>query len=169
MIGWAAMPSLLTPILLVALNSISLVRDHSPTLQELSRGAVAACVATVQQQESRWDGAGQLILTDTALVIQRCITGSVGPRVTLTEVGGTVGATTLNHPARPHYQVGQTYLVFMTPRASGGLRTFHGPFGRLQVIRKPGGREEVVLAGDRTPVDMEELEARISLALEVGP
>ncbi|MEW5849090.1 MAG: hypothetical protein AB2A00_09755 [Myxococcota bacterium] len=120
-----------------------------PTLSELARGSSHICTGTVTAQRTGWDARRQLILTTTELHVDRCVKGA-GPRITITEVGGTVEGTTLNNPGQAHYREGQSYLVFLTSRETGGLRTYHGPLGNVPVRDVGNSRQltrPVVLEG----------------------
>lgn len=129
------------------LFNTALTTPKAPELTELSTRAAGVFVGRVVEQKAAWDAPHRLIVTQTHFVVEQWVKGSGGTTQVVTEIGGTVDGTTLENPARAVFQPGQRYLVFLTPRFSGGTRTLWGPYGSARV-EGPKGQETITSLGD---------------------
>lgn len=124
---------LLVPLLLCS----AFTTERPPTVDELVQGASRVIEGRVVAQASHWDRAHKLILTDTTFSVDKWLKGAGGPTLTVTEVGGSVDGTTLMNPARATFAHERAYVVFLVERETGGVRTYFGPYGRLDASELP--------------------------------
>lgn len=80
---------------------------------------------SVARQESHWDAAGRLIVTDVTLDVAETIKGEPAAQQTLRVAGGTVGDVTLTTSNDPRFEDGENLIAFLdttvTPVAVVGL------------------------------------------------
>ena len=88
------------------------VADES--LASLTQKAERIVRGTVINVQSRWHG--QVIVTDITLRVLHVARGHVGATMTLTQLGGTVGETTLSVAGAPSWQRGVEVVVFAQSR-----------------------------------------------------
>jgi hypothetical protein len=118
-------------------------------------------VATVRGQTSRWNKHGRIV-TDVALEVQETLKGEVaeGERLSVTNLGGTVGDIAMRVEGSPQFVSGATMLVFLREVPSlGELRVVgmsqgvlyfsDGPYGKIIL---PGGQGLALVQTDTSQV-----------------
>ena len=116
-------------VLLLLCSAFTL--DHPPTVDELVAGSARIVSGRVVDQRTRFDARTRLILTDTQVEVDAWLKGSGGRVITVTEVGGVLNGVTLENPGRAAFRKGETVVVFLVDRETGGMRTYYGPYGKL--------------------------------------
>jgi hypothetical protein len=116
-------------------------------------------VATVRGQHSRWNKYGRIV-TDVALEVQETLKGEVtaGERLSVTNLGGTVGDIAMQVEGSPQFVYGASMLVFLREVPSlGELRVVgmsqgvlyfsNGPYGQIIL---PGGQGLALVQTDES-------------------
>lgn len=130
-------------------------------LRDLTKSATAVLVGKCARIESRWDKRHTRILTHVHLTVSECVKGETEPVVTLTLLGGTVGADTVKVPGMPTFRVGEECVVFLWTTKTGihtvmglaqGKFTVHEDkqTGAKLVSRKSTGLDLVAKDGARS-------------------
>jgi hypothetical protein len=110
------------------------------TLAELASGSDLIFVGRCEAVYSHWNADHTLILTASRFRVARAIKGQLGATVTVEELGGTVGDTTLHVSDIPRYTVGEELLLCVHRTPLGRWETFGAGQGRFQLARDARGR-----------------------------
>ena len=105
---------------------------------ELVKRSEHIVVATVEAQSSRWKG--NAIYTDTLLRVEDRLRGEAPERLTISELGGSIGDETQGTCLSVPFELGERYLLFLAdldrPSSIVG--------GRQGAIREISGFDEIV-------------------------
>lgn len=114
----------LCAIVCAAVAPMSAMTYVPPADRDLIKAADAIVVATASSSHSELTAAGRLV-TIAELRVEEPLKGAVtrGAVLRLTELGGTVGQTTLNVSGAARYADGERYIVFVGTNARGELTT----------------------------------------------
>lgn len=99
-------------------------------------------VATVDSARSRWSG--KLIVTDYGLRVEERLAGDAPDRITLTQLGGTIGGETHRVSLAVPLEVGERYLLFLTDPAGRGPAATEITGGWQGAVRDSAGFAELV-------------------------
>jgi hypothetical protein len=110
------------------------------TLAELSTGSEVIFVGRCEAVAANWNDDRTLILTTNRFRVLRAIKGSPGSTFTVTELGGTVGDTTLQVSEMPRFAVGDEVLLCVHRTPLGRWETYGAVQGRFEIVRDGQGR-----------------------------
>src|SRR5215212_6695442 len=127
----------LTLMLATPVHASQLIRR---SLQELASGSDLIFVGRCESVASHWNADHSLILTASRFRVARTIKGQPGETITLEELGGTVGDTTLHVSDIPRYTVGEELLLCVHRTPLGRWETFGAGQGRFSITRDAQGR-----------------------------
>lgn len=106
----AARALLLAFVLLVGATArATVLQDWS--LEERIARSDNVVSGTVKAQQARWDG--DQIVTDTIIAVRRTIFGPERREIMLTQLGGTIGETTLDIAGSAQFDVGDEVLLIV--------------------------------------------------------
>ncbi len=120
--------------LIVALAAMSLQAATFvvPSDETLIDGSNAIVSGVVVAAEPRFNDAGE-IETVITIQVEEVLKGAVTPsRVSLVEWGGRIGDEAMVASGAPRYEVGKSYLVFLTEDRVGQWTTQHLTLGRFE-------------------------------------
>ena len=110
-------------------HAATFVVPPDATLVDDSQAIVSGVVISA---EPRYDAAGQ-IETVFTIQIEEVLKGAVaGSRVALVEWGGRIGDDAMIASGAARYEVGKSYLVFLTADRNGAWTTQHFTLGRFE-------------------------------------
>lgn len=104
---------------------------HEATLIFLGRCETISC---------HWNADHSLIFTANRFRVVRALKGTPGSKLTLEELGGTVGETHLDVSDAPHYAVGEEVLLFVRRTELAPWATAGAERGRFEIVRDAHGR-----------------------------
>jgi hypothetical protein len=110
------------------------------TLTELAAGSDLIFVGRCEAVSSHWNADHTLILTASRFRVSRIIKGQPGDSITLEELGGTVGDTTLHVSDVPRYAVGEELLLCVHRTPLGRWETFGAGQGRFEIVHDARSR-----------------------------
>lgn len=121
----------------------------APGLDQLVRRSAMIVEARVTALRSEWDAAHTRIHTQVTLAVSRVLKGAAPSTLTFTQLGGTVGATTLAVLGQPSFARDESVVLFMDPTWSDGLSpTVAGEHGKFTVGTETGTGRRYLSAGD---------------------
>jgi hypothetical protein len=110
------------------------------TLDELGAGSDIIFIGRCESVNAHWNADRTLILTANRFRVVRTIKGSPVESITLEELGGTVGDTTLRVTDAPRFAVGDEVLLCVRRTPLGRWETFGAGQGRFRLTQDARGR-----------------------------
>jgi len=110
------------------------------SLAELSAGSDCILVGRCEAVSAHWNADHTLILTANRFRVLRAIKGAPGDTLTLEELGGRVGDTTLSVSDIPRYTVGEEVLLCAHRTSLGRWETYGAGQGKFPIVRDGEGR-----------------------------
>lgn len=107
------------------------------TLEEMTAQSQAILLGRCVQVTSAWNAAHSDIVTNSVFEVSQYYKGSLGKRVTITELGGQVGEWVSEYTGIPRFQAGEEAVLFV----------WTGPDGAHQVIGLTQGKFRVQRSG----------------------
>jgi len=135
--------SLVALVVFVAVSATATV-FQTRSDRELAAGADAVVVALVRDASPRLRADGYVV-TDTHLLVEQVLKGSVPDVVTVSELGGTVGTKATFVDASATYVPGERVIAFLRARGDGTWFTESMSMGRFAI------RDGLALRGDDAP------------------
>lgn len=107
------------------------------TLEEMTAQSQAILLGRCVEVSSAWNATHSDIVTNSVFEVSQYYKGSLGKRVTITELGGQVGGWNSEYSGFPRFQVGEEAVLFV----------WTGPDGAHQVIGLTQGKFRVQRSG----------------------
>ena len=103
------------------------------TFEEMTEQSSAIVLGRCVAVRSEWNADRSNIVTHNVFEVSQYYKGSLGPRITITELGGQVGEWVALYSGVPHFRVGEEAVLFV----------WTGPQGQHQVIGLTQGKFRV--------------------------
>jgi hypothetical protein len=113
------------------------------TLEEMAEASPSIVHGQVVSSQSRWNADRTMILTDVVIRVESSIKGDGPASVTLTQLGGRVGALRVDVPGAVPFKAGEEAILFLAPDSQGRLMVNGLSQGRFEVVRTAGGEKLV--------------------------
>lgn len=109
------------------------------TLDEMTAQSQAILLGRCVEVSSAWNATHTDIVTSSVFEVAQYYKGSLGKRVTITELGGQVGGWVSEYPGIPRFRVGEESLLFVWTGPDGAHQVIGLTQGKFRVQRSAGG------------------------------
>ena len=131
--------------LLAALAAVGLARSAGATqvehldTRQLTRLSSDVVIGRIERVHARWNEKRTKIFTDVDVSVSRSLKGG-GSRITLTQLGGTVGDLRYEVAGCPAFRPGEEALLFVWRDPQGGAQLTGLGQGKFEIRRDGAGR-----------------------------
>ena len=105
------------------------------SLEEMAEESSAILLGRCVEVRSAWSAEGAGIVTHNVFEAREYYKGNLGPRVTLTELGGQVGNMVAEYSGVPRFRVGEEALLFVWTNPHGVHQVIGLTQGKFRVRR----------------------------------
>src|SRR5262245_45269813 len=119
------------------------VLRHSD-LHELVSGSSDIVVGQVESVAPRWNASGTKIVTEVTVRVSESLKGGNTERITLTQLGGTVGNARYTVPGSPVFSPGEQALLFVWRDAQGRAQVNGLGQGKFDIAVDPASGARTV-------------------------
>jgi hypothetical protein len=111
------------------------------TLEEMADASPSIVHGRVVSAQSRWNEDRTMILTDVVVRVESSLKGGEPGSITLTQLGGRVGALRVDVPGAVPFKAGEEAVLFLAPDDRGRMMVNGLSQGRFDVVETPAGKK----------------------------
>lgn len=143
--GWGGAVAVITLLSILPADLAAQRREPIPSpfaplgVERMSQLATQVVAGTIEKMESTWNHDHSRIYTRVTMRVERVLSGQAGPRIVFRIPGGTVGETTVMVSEMPHFQEGESTVVFLRGTRGRLPSVLGGPEGKMPLSRGDDG------------------------------